>query len=143
MRSSGPASPVPQPRSTALGSFSPRARDHRHQFLRHAIAEHLDELLVETVGETVEIGDEVIRRRALELFARDGADEIALDRIVGFGGRGAALASLSAAFAMSVGAEDVERGFRDRVQILGVGARGGDDRRAPPPSMSPDFAMSR
>ena len=68
LRISGPASPVPQPRSTALGRFSPRVAIIVINSSRHAIAQHLDELLVETVGETVEIGDEIIRAARVPAF---------------------------------------------------------------------------
>ncbi len=55
--------------------------DEARELFGHVIAEHIDQLLVERLGEAVEIGDEIVARRAIELFADQGVEQVAMNRI--------------------------------------------------------------
>ena len=102
--------------------LSPARGDEPREFLGNVVAEHVDELLVERLGETVEIGDEIIARRAVELLADHRVEQIALDRI-GVAVRQPRAAEADRRVAMAVGAEQRKGGARDRRFVFRVGLR--------------------
>ena len=96
----------------------------RHQvleLLRDAIAQDVDELLIEPRGKLIEIAFQIVDGRTVVRRAAERIEEVALNRISRVVGEPQS-ADLDGCRTVTTGTEERERGIEDRGALFGIGS---------------------